>query len=294
MEQRQPSPPTARVVDVVERLAGGARLSLTDLAAATGMSRATAHAVLGTLVERGWVHRDADRSYAVGPALALLGRDLVAARPADRLAREAAAKLAADTGHAAVVVERVAGRGGESVVVTEVVAAPGLSTPIAVGSRVPYAPPFGPAFVAWAPEAEQEAWVARAEAVNPALAERLRAVLPVVARRGYSLERFDDSSAAVLQALALLQDDVLGEAVREVLGRVLATLTRVDFLPGELRGSHAVSSIASPVLDASGRVVLNLALQPRGHFAAPVLRSLGESVAAAADAVTSALGGARR
>lgn len=290
MDQRQPSPPTARVVDVVETLAGGARLSLTDLASATGMSRATAHAVVGTLVERGWVRRDEDKTYAVGPALALLGRDLVAARPADVLAREAAAKLAADTGHTAVVVERV----GDAVVVTEVVAAPGLSTPIAVGSRVPYAPPFGPAFVAWAPEAEQRAWVARAEEVNPALAGRLREVLPVVARRGYSLERFDSSSAAVLQALALLQDDVLGEAVREVLGRVLATLTRVDFLPGELRGSHAVSAIASPVLDASGRVVLNLALQPRGHFSAPVLRSLGESVAAAADAVTAALGGSRR
>jgi len=291
MDQRQPSPPTARVVDVVSTLATGSRLSLTDLAAATGMSRATAHAVLATLVERGWVDRDEqDKSYAVGPALALLGRDLVAARPADRLARDAAAKLAADTGHTAVVVERV----GDAVVVTEVVAAPGLSTPIAIGSRVPYAPPFGPAFAAWSPPAEQAVWLARAEEVNPALADRLRAVLPAVARRGYSLERFDSSSAAVLQALALLQDDVLGDAVREVLGRVLATLTRLDFLPGELRGSHAVSSIASPVLDASGRVVLNLALQPRGHFSAPVLRSLGESVAAAADTVTTALGGSRR
>lgn len=290
MPHRQASPPTARVVDLVDALALGARMTLTELTAATGMSRATAHAVLGTLVERGWVHRDeSSKTYTVGAALALLGRELVAARPADRLARETVAKLAADTGHAAVVVERV----GDAVVVTEVVAAPGLSTSIAVGSRVPFAPPFGPAFVAWEAQEEQEAWLARAEEVNPALAQRLREVLPVIARRGYSLERFDSSSAAVLQALALLQDDVLGEAVREVLGRVLATLTRVDFLPGELRGTHAVSSIASPVLDRSGRVVLNLALQPRGHFAAPVLRSLGESVAAAADAVTTSLGGSR-
>lgn len=290
MDQRQASPPTTRVVDVVETLAGGARLSLTDLAHATGMSRATAHAVLATLVERGWVRRDQqDRTYAVGPALALLGRDLVAARPADQLARDAAAKLAAETGHTAVVVERI----GDAVVVTEVVAAPGLTTPISVGSRVPFAPPFGPAFVAWAPRETQEAWVARAQEVNPELADRLRAVLPVIARRGYSLERFDPSSAAVLQALALLQDDVLGEAVREVLGRVLSTLTELDFLPGELRGPHAVSSISSPVIDSSGSVVLNVALQPRGHFPAAVLRSLGAAVAAAADGVTAAIGGIR-
>lgn len=291
--QETASPPTARVLDVLEAVAGrpGTRWTLTDLTRTTGMTRATAHAVLSTLTERDWLRRDpSDKAYVVGPALSLLGRHLAAARPADVLAGDAAAKVAAETGYTAVVVEVVA----DAVVVVDVAAAPGRTTPITVGSKVPYVPPFGPGFAAWAPDEERERWLGRAEAVNPALGDRLRRVLPVIAERGYSLERFDSASASVFEALALLQDDVLGDAVREVLGRVLATLTQVDFLPEELHGEHVVTSIAAPIRDGDGRVVLNVVLQPRGTHSADDLRAMGETVRHAADAVSRSIGGTGR
>lgn len=285
------SPPTARVVDVVETLAGRSdtRWTLTDLARSTGMTRATAHAVLTTLSDRGWVHRDeADKSYAVGPYLAVLGRELAAARPLEQLAHDAAAKLAAEHGHTTLVVHLV----NEAVVVTDVVPPPGVRSGIAVGNKVPFLPPFGPGFVAWAQEVEQRAWLDHARRINPALGDRLEAVLPVVRRRGYSLERADDAARAAYEVLGRLQDDVFGAAVREILGRVLLDLTRVDHLGSELRsGRHRVASIAAPVFDERGRVALNVALQPRGEFSGGELRALGESVVRAADGVTAATGG---
>lgn len=286
------SPPTARVLDVLEILIGrpGQRWSVTDLARATAMTRATAHAVLSTLVDRGWVQRDeSDKSYAVGPYLELLGRQLAASRPLEQLAHDAAEKLAAENGWTAVVVQLVDG----TVEVTDVLAAPGRSSAIVAGSRVPNLAPFGPAFAAWAEPVERERWLETADRVNPALGDRLRAVLPAIRRRGYSLERSDAPSAAAFAVLGQLQDDVFGDAVRDVLGRMLADLTQVDFLAAELRGQHEVTSIAAPVFDASGRVVLNLSLHPHGSHTASDLRVLGASVAGAADAVTQASGGQR-
>jgi DNA-binding IclR family transcriptional regulator len=277
------------VLDVLETLAQrpDRPRSLADLVRATGMTRATAHAVLDTLVQRGWVQRsEVDKTYAVGAYLAVVGRALASARPVERLAHDAIAKLAVEHDVTALVVHLV----DDALVVTDVAAPPSSGAPdVRVGHRVPYLPPFGPAFAAWAPAADQEAWLAHADRTNPDLGERLRAVLPEVRRRGYSLERLDPVSAGAFEVLARLQDDVFGDAVREVVGRVLAQLTQVDFLPGELVGpSLAVSSITAPVLDDAGRVVLDLAVQPDGPRSADALTALGEAVADAAARVSTA------
>lgn len=288
-DRRTASPPTARVLDVLETLAQrpDRPRSLADLVRATGMTRATAHAVLDTLVQRGWVQRsEVDKTYTVGPYLAVVGQALAGARPVERLAHDAVAKLAAEHDVTALVVHLV----DDALVVTDVAPAPSADGPAPrVGHRVPYLPPFGPGFAAWAPTGEQDAWLAHADRTNPDLGERLRAVLPEVRRRGYSLERLDPVSAGAFEVLARLQDDVFGDAVREVVGRVLAQMTRVDFLPGELAGPGlAVSSIAAPVLDDGGRVVLDLVVQPSGARSAADLTALGEAVADAAARVSAA------
>jgi DNA-binding IclR family transcriptional regulator len=276
------------VLDVLETLAQrpDRPRSLADLVRATGMTRATAHAVLDTLVQRGWVQRsEVDKTYTVGPYLAVVAQALAGARPVERLAHDAIAKLAAEHDVTALVVHLV----DDALVVTDVAPAPSGGVPGArVGHRVPYLPPFGPAFAAWAPPADQKAWLAHADRTNADLAARLRTVLPEVRRRGYSLERLDPVSGGAFEVLARLQDDVFGDAVREVVGRVLAQMTLVDFLPGELSGDLTVSSITAPVLDAEGRVVLDLAVQPAGPRSAAALTALGEAVADAAARVTAA------
>jgi DNA-binding IclR family transcriptional regulator len=284
------------VLDVLETLAQrpDRSRSLADLVRATGMTRATAHAVLDTLVQRGWVQRsEVDKTYSVGSYFAAVGQALAGARPVEHLAHEAISKLAAEHDATAVVVHVVDG----ALVVTDVAPAPsagpgrgwaGVREPVRVGSRAPYVPPFGLGFAAWAPPEEQEAWLAHA-AGNTRLVDRLRAVLPQVRRRGYTLDRLDPVFAGAFEVLARLQQDVLGEAVREVVGRVLDEVTLIDHLPEEVEsGEVSVSSITAPVLDATGRVVLDLAVQPAGPRAAAELTALGEAVADAAARVSAA------
>jgi IclR family acetate operon transcriptional repressor len=63
-----------RTLDVLEALVGrGGRLPVAEIAAATGLPMATAHRLLRTLVERGYLRQLPDRSYALGFRLVPLG-----------------------------------------------------------------------------------------------------------------------------------------------------------------------------------------------------------------------------
>src|SRR5262245_60941775 len=118
--RRQPaaaSPPTARVLDVVELLARHTTraLTLTDVVRELGLAYATAHAILATLDDRGWVRRSvSDKSYRLGPALALAARHADGATSPDRAAHDTAAALGEQLGHATSVTEIIA----DAVVIT--------------------------------------------------------------------------------------------------------------------------------------------------------------------------------
>lgn len=284
------SPPTARVIDVIEAVAAapGRHWSVAELARTTGLTRGTAHALLSTLAARGWLRRDAEKSYSVGPYLGVLGRSLAQARPLETRAHDVAAKLAAETGHRTVVVHLL----GDALVVTDLAAPPGVRDRLPIGTRIPFAPPFGPGFVAWADPATTERWLADAAAVNPDLANRLALVLDAVRDRGFSLERLDDASAATFEVLGRLQDDVFGDAVRAVLGQLLVRTEHVDYLPDELAALppdalQQVTSIAAPVLHQDASVAFNLALQPSTALPISELLDLGRHLARAAAEIAS-------
>jgi IclR family transcriptional regulator, KDG regulon repressor len=90
------SPGVQAVLDVLESLGEGGQLSLAELTRSLGLPKTTVHRVCGTLVERGWVLRDAAsgvyslgiRAFAIGAAAADMPI-VVAFRPAaaDLLAR---------------------------------------------------------------------------------------------------------------------------------------------------------------------------------------------------------------
>ncbi|PRC52024.1 transcriptional regulator, partial [Mycobacterium sp. ITM-2017-0098] len=73
-----------------------------------GLTQATAHAILTTLSERGWVTRDpSTKTYSLGPALAAVGAGADLARPLVHAARAAIQQLHTETGYAASVLERI-------------------------------------------------------------------------------------------------------------------------------------------------------------------------------------------
>ena len=56
-----------------------------------GLTQATAHAILTTLCDRGWVSRDpVDKTYSLGPALAVVATRVETARPLAHSARTVA------------------------------------------------------------------------------------------------------------------------------------------------------------------------------------------------------------
>ncbi|MCK5751616.1 MAG: helix-turn-helix domain-containing protein, partial [Mycobacterium sp.] len=69
------SAPTERVVDVVELLSQprNRRMRFSDIADELGQTQGTAHAILKTLSDRGWVTRDpTTKSFELGPMLSLI------------------------------------------------------------------------------------------------------------------------------------------------------------------------------------------------------------------------------
>lgn len=72
--------------------------TLTELARATGLSKSTAHSVLGALVAVEWVVREADGRYRLGPGLVPLGQAAARADPLIPTFQQAANPLVERTG----------------------------------------------------------------------------------------------------------------------------------------------------------------------------------------------------
>jgi DNA-binding IclR family transcriptional regulator len=280
------SPPTVRVVDVVELLAaaGPARLRFSDLARELGLTQATAHAILATLCERGWVSRDpVDKTYALGPALAVVATRVDRARPIAHTARTAALGLAGEFGYATSVVERV----GDSLVIAsfEDAGRRSIGTP---GERIRYAPPFGVAFAAWDTAEEQRAWIERSASANPVLTHRLQEVLARTRRRGFDVDCTTPALAQAARVMGTLPSDGLPDHVREITEQLLMEFTTIGFLADDdtAREEQPVATIAAPVFDQRGRVPMIVAAHPLQPLSRRRIDAVGRRVAQVTAAIS--------
>ncbi|MFE5289784.1 helix-turn-helix domain-containing protein [Nocardia sp. NPDC056611] len=296
------SPPTHRVVQAIELLSrhSGERLSLAAIVRATGMSRATAHAVLTQLCADAWTVRDPEGNYSLGLGLLAVARRADTAFPVRSLALGAMHTLAADSGVPVFLAEREFHGGSrtaasakpgpgeaalDTIVITEVLGTP--SAPwIRPARRMPFAPPVCREFVAWAPESERAAWLA---AADPAHRDRLAAVLNAIASRGYSVERLADDSAPMLEALGALRHSPVTDPLRHRLSAMIADLITIDYLPDELGDQNAVVSVAAPIFSPDGPVIASIVACPDTNLSAAGLGDLAAATIAAADTVTTSL-----
>ncbi|MFC6010507.1 IclR family transcriptional regulator [Nocardia lasii] len=281
-ESGAPSPPTLRVVKVLELLSrhAGERLSLARIVREAGLSRATAHAVLAQLTAEGWAVRDAEGNYGIGLRLLTVARRAEAAFPLRHLASAHLRALSDEVGVPVFLAERA----GENIVVTEVIGHPSASW-IRPGRRLPLAPPVCREFIAWAPDSARAAWLATAD---PAHRDRLTRVLAEIRTRGYSVERLVDDSTPMLEVLAGLRDSPITAALRAQLGSVITELITIDYLPDELGPDNAVVTLAAPVRDHHGTVIAAVVACPDNHLSAHALAALGAKTVATADRITAA------
>jgi DNA-binding IclR family transcriptional regulator len=255
-----------------------ARLRFSDVVRELGLTQATAHAILTTLCDRGWVVRDpVDKTYSLGPALAVVASRTETSRPLAHSARTAALELASEFGYATSVVERV----GDSLLITAFEDA-GQQSSGAPGQRIRYAPPFGVAFAAWDTGEEQRAWIGRSGASNPDLARRLEEVLARTRQRGFEVDCTTPALAQAAQVMGTLPSDGLPDHVREITDRLLMEFTTIGFLPDDdtARREQPVATIAAPVFDEHGRVPMIVAVHPLRALTRKRIDTIGRRIVA--------------
>ena len=273
------SAPTARVLDVVELLTRSAntRLRFSDIVRELDLTQATAHAILKTLCDRGWASRDpVTKTFALGPALAVVAARTDTARPLANAARSASLRLSKRVGYASSVVERF----GDSLVVTAFENEAATAPAGIPGDRIPYAPPFGVAFAAWDTDEEQRAWIRRGAGDNPERTHRLEQVLAHTRERGFDVDWTTPTLAQAVQAVATLDIDEMPSSVRPIVDQLLVEFTAIGFLSDDNPGrrKQPVVTISAPVFDHRHHVALMVAVHPLCPLSARQVRTIGKQL----------------
>jgi DNA-binding IclR family transcriptional regulator len=241
-----------RIVDVIDAVERGAR-SYTDIVAATGMTKATAHRLVRALEQHGLLLHLGGVGYTLGPRLLALAVSATRDLPLRDLARPALERLARVTGESAQLYVR---DGARRVCVDAVHSESELRTIVAVGASLPLTKgSAGRVFLAYArptdverlleqapppwaapsgspPSAETPTRSADHDAVDPV---RLARILSTVRRRGWA-----DSVGEREPGVASVSAPIFGPA-----GDVLAVISvsgpasRI----GQLRGKHYAPAV---------------------------------------------------
>jgi DNA-binding IclR family transcriptional regulator len=244
--------------------------TLAELSRSLGISRATGHAILATLVRHQWVERhEQPTGYSCGPALGMMAR---AGGEFGAVLRELSDRIGTQV--------FLAQRDGSALLVTDSVGESRAAPPIAAGLRMPLAAPFGRDYVAWAGGPSIKAWLEGIGAPSPQLRRRLTAVLAQVRERGYVIERLSREYARVYTALRALAADGEPDPITARLAGAFADLTLVDYLPDELDSCavHQIATVSAPIMDADGVVTMSITAAPFGSLGAHEIRAMGAEV----------------
>ena len=259
-----PSPPTARVVAVLEALAsspGG--LSSSAVARSIGLSTSTASAILAALDTTAYVERQADKSYVLGPGLLRLVDGLRSRYPLLGVADVELERLASELG-CGVTLARVT---TDSL---EVVLTAGSTEELdnRAGHRVPLDAPYGAVAMAWQDPAVIDEWLTSSEPGNNGEASRQRAVLADIRGSGYAAYGIpNDADTAIAQIhdlLASVATDATLDALRSQLSRLAGAVGGRILNSEQLAdGAHrSVSYVIAPIFgaDAQPRYLVSLHL----------------------------------
>lgn len=295
MTSGRASPPTRRVVAVLDALAGddGARPNLSTVARRADVSPATCLGILNELVAAGWVRRHDDNTYALGNALVALGAAARDGRPGLRQARAEMESLSDELGLVTTVSTVI----GEQIVVLDTAGRPADDVPVVgSGTTFPFVAPVGMMFAAWSPDEAVDAWLARSPVeLDPSKMARLRAVIDAARVDGHLVERLTNVERNLHEHLPSAGAPASDQAARQALSLALSIFVDRDYGPGELEaaGHGSVSVVAAPCFGADGDPELFLVVYvmrdgvPSGEVAA-----IAERLRAGCARVTAAMGGA--
>ncbi|MDI2099229.1 flavin reductase [Ruicaihuangia caeni] len=160
-----------------------------------------------------------------------------------------------------------------------------------VGLRLPFLPPMGAVFVAWAGEREFDAWLDRAGVeIDDSTRTTLSSMLADIRRQGWVGTPADDRFKAVERTVHDMARAGQLPALERALKTVLAEIATTAVPARETAGAK-VHSLSAPVFNRDGRVVLALTLNWLGETA-PITPEHLEALLTAAAEVTRTIGGA--
>lgn len=264
--------PSGRIMDVIELLAAqaGKPLRYIDIVNELNLNQGTAHTILKHLTERGWLSRDAaNKSYTLGPTLAAIAANAHQTRPPLLMAaRETAHSLALELGFATSVVERI----GTELIIAD--AFPCATPGPRAGMCIPYAPPYGVAFAAFAPQRETDAWLARRRSDNPAVKKNLLKTLTITQQRGFDVD-WTTPAVSKIASLANQHQD-LHPALLAAMDQILLENTNLNLT--ETETEQPVISIVAPVLDENGHALFCMAIHPMRSLSLRKTLGLGKKL----------------
>jgi hypothetical protein len=159
---------------------------------------------------------------------------------------------------------------------------------------VPFVPPLGAAFVAWAPRAEVEAWLDRSPRRLSASERRhFRAALEAVREHGYSVTlavRVGVELGLPVEQVASHSGSRGARSRRDELFGELGTA----YLPAALAEGHTyrLTQVSAPVFDHAGAVAMVVLAIPAGlELATDQIATYAETLREAAARLTRAIGG---
>jgi DNA-binding IclR family transcriptional regulator len=289
------SPPTERVIQVLDHLVArpDGRFGLSELSRDLGISKPTCLGILTALVGGGYLTRDVDARYGLGPALIAAGRAAQRGYAAGSVVRPHLDALAAEFGAVCTASSVV----GDQVMILEVAIPPGGEPGRAaarVGQVYPFAPPVGLMYVLWSHDDEFARWLERDPAFPVVLdRELLRRVVDDCREAGYLVERLTPTGRRLFSLMAGVADRNLPAELRELVGEMVSSLGERVYLGREraVDVEYPVSLIAAPTYDADGRQSMVLTLDVGAAISGAEIERRGRALVEVADAVTAEFGG---
>jgi DNA-binding IclR family transcriptional regulator len=267
------------------------RFGLSELARRLHLAKPTCLGILTTLTESGYLVRDTDKTYRLGPSLIGLGhlaQESLRVNPAARAELARLSKSFDTTAALAAVVD-------DRITLLELVEPPGSDVGVRVGQSYPFAPPVGLMFVLWDDDALRS-WLDRAPTI-PLRTEtqRLDRVIAECRTAGYLVERLTPGGRR-LYAMMAGMSSTLPDELRALLGELISDIGERVYLSSEAEGArqrHDVSVISAPVYDHHHRQVMVVSLQIGRALTDSEIAKHARGLVAAGDALTAQLGGTK-
>ncbi len=252
-----------RVVEVVNFLATNPTdaFTLSEIAAHLGLSHGSAHRVLTTLTEAGYLSRHPKhKTFSLGLALVMIGQAALAKHRSIDVARREMARLTDELKvqcTASVVVD------GELLMVAKEGISQTYEGLSRVGERRPFLPPLGIAHMAWSDAASLDAFLATAPAsLDAGQAAYLREAVALVRKRGYSIAANGPNQNALRRAFTVNVGAKRDQNYWPRVHALMAALSNAEMQLADFDQPlpDGLCYISAPVFSPTGSVDLELAL----------------------------------